>query len=111
MADDPPRLLDIDVKAKIGEDLFFDESIPRHESKLGYVSVTEKSLMWKRKGSTVYTFQGLTSKKSGERGWTIMSGTWNHLSRRWKESESALADFIHHESGEARIDGIQLTNM
>ena len=35
VADDPPRLLDIDVKAKLGEDLFFDETIPRHESKLG----------------------------------------------------------------------------
>ena len=45
VADDPPRLLDINVKDKIGEDLFFDEPIPRHESKRGYVSVTEKSLM------------------------------------------------------------------
>ena len=27
-----------------------------------------------------------------------MSGTWNHLSRRWKESDPALADFIHRES-------------
>ena len=98
VADDPPRLLDIDVNAKIGEDLFFDEPIPRHELKLGYVSVTEKSPMWKRKGSTIFTFQGLTSSKSGERGCTIMRSTWNHLSRRWKEWESALADFIHYES-------------
>ena len=60
--------------------------------------MTEKSLMWKRRGSTIFTFQGLTSNKSGERGWTITSSTWNHLSRRWKESESALADFIHDES-------------
>jgi len=43
--DDPARLLDIDVKAKLGEDFFLDETIPRHESKQGYVSVTEKSLM------------------------------------------------------------------
>ena len=98
VADDPPRLLDIDVKVKIGEDLFFDEPIPRHESKRGYVSVTEKSLIWKRRGSTIFTFQGLTSNKSGERGWTITSSTWNHLSRQWKESESALADFIHDAS-------------
>ena len=68
VADDPPRLLDIDVKAKIGEDLFFDEPIPRHESKRGYVSVTEKSLMWKTRGSTIFTVQGLTSNRSGERG-------------------------------------------
>ena len=27
-----------------------------------------------------------------------MSGAWNHLSRRWKESDPALADFIHRES-------------
>ena len=27
-----------------------------------------------------------------------MSSTWNHLSRRWRESELALADFIYHES-------------
>ena len=98
VADDPPRLLDIDVKAKIGEDLFFDEQIPRHESKRGYVSVTQKSLMWKRRGSTIVTFQGLTSNKSGERGWTITSSTWSHLSRRWNESELALGDFIHDES-------------
>ena len=45
VADDPPRLLDIDIKAKLGEDFFFDETIPQHESKLGYVSVIEKSLM------------------------------------------------------------------
>lgn len=31
-------------------------------------------------------------------GWTITSSTWNHLSRRWTESESALADFIHDEA-------------
>jgi len=97
VADDPPRLLDIDVKVKIGEDLFFDEPIPRHESKQGYVSVTEKSLMWKKRGSTIFTVQGLTSNRSGERGWTITSSAWNHLSRRWTESEPALADFIHDE--------------
>ena len=90
VADDPPRLLDIDVKAKIGEDLFFDEPIPRHESKRGYVSVTEKSLMWKKRGSTIFTVQGLTSNRSGERGWTITSSAWSHLSRRWTESEPAL---------------------
>ena len=55
VADDPPRLLDIDVKVKIGEDFFFDEPIPQHESKRGYVSVTEKSLMWKQRGSTIFT--------------------------------------------------------
>ena len=98
MAGDPPRLLDIDVKAKLGEDFFFDETIPRHESKLSYVLVAEKSLKWKQKGSTIFIFPGLTSNKSGERGWMIMSGTWNHLLRRWRESESAIADFIHHES-------------
>src|SRR6056300_1387261 len=57
----------------------------------------EKSLMWKQKGSTIFTVQGLTSNRSGERGWTITSSTWNHLSRRWTESEPALADFIHDE--------------
>ena len=54
--------------------------------------------MWKQKGSTIFTFRGLTTNKSGGRGWTIMGGTWNYLSRRWRESELALADFIHHES-------------
>jgi hypothetical protein len=96
VADRPPRLLDLDVKAKLGEDFFLDEAIPRHESKLGYVAVTEKSLMWKQKGCTIFTFQGLTSNKSGGR--VIMSGTWNPLSRRWREMELALAGFIHHES-------------
>ena len=60
--------------------------------------MTERSLMWKQKGSTIFTFQGLTTNISGGRGGTIMSGTWNRLSRRWRESESALADFIYHES-------------
>jgi len=50
VADDPPRLLDVGVKAKLSEDFFLDETIPRHESELGYVSVTERSLMWKQKG-------------------------------------------------------------
>ena len=48
--DDPPSFLDVGVKAKLGEDFFLDETIPRHESELGYVSVTERSLMWKQKG-------------------------------------------------------------
>ena len=55
VVDDPPTLLDTDVQAKLGKDFFFDEIIPRHKSKLGYVSVTEKSLMWKRKGSAIFT--------------------------------------------------------
>ena len=36
VAYDPPRLLDVDVKTKLGEDFFLDETIPRHESKLVY---------------------------------------------------------------------------
>ena len=54
--------------------------------------------MWKQQGSDIFSFQGLTTNKSGERGWTIMSGSWYHLSRRWKESDPALAVFIHRES-------------
>jgi hypothetical protein len=68
VADDPSRLLDVGVKAKLGQDLL-DETIPRHESALDYVPLTERSLMWKQKGSTVFTFQGLRpTNQEGEVG-------------------------------------------
>jgi hypothetical protein len=41
VADDPPRLRDVGMDAKLGQNFFLDENIPRHESGQGVVSVTE----------------------------------------------------------------------
>ncbi len=40
---------DVDIAAKVGNDFFLYEKIPRHESGQGYVRVVEHSVMWKQK--------------------------------------------------------------
>ena len=82
VADDPPRLRNEGIDIKFGQNFFLDEKIPRHESGKGFVSVTEKSLVWRHEGSTIFTLQGLMMNKSGGQGWTIMSSIWNHLRKR-----------------------------
>jgi hypothetical protein len=54
--------------------------IGRWESRSRPLRISDRKIahvIWKQKGSTILTFQGLTTNKSGGRGWTIMSGTWN----------------------------------
>jgi hypothetical protein len=79
VADDPSRLRDVGMDVKLGQDFYLDEGIPHHESEEGFVSVTERSFMWRHAGSTIFIFQVLTTNESGGRGWTIMSRTYNHL--------------------------------
>lgn len=65
---DPPRLRDVGMHVKLGQDFFLDEEVPRHESEKGFVSGTAKSLTWRLEGSTILTFQELTTNKSRGRG-------------------------------------------
>ena len=58
VADDQPRLRDVGMDVNLEQKFFLDENIPRHESGQGAVYVTEKSLMWRHKGSTIFTFKG-----------------------------------------------------
>ena len=59
----PAEAEGLGMDIKLGQKIFMDEKIPRHESEKGFVSVTEKSLMWRHKGSTIFTFQGPTTNK------------------------------------------------
>ena len=45
----------------------------------------------------VYTYQGLTTCTNLEDSWTIMSGTWNHLNKRWNGLQASLPHYIREE--------------
>ena len=54
----------------------------------------QKSLLWQEmiEGSLVITHEGLTTMAQSSRtGWTVMSGTWNHLRRVWGPTQDTLA--------------------
>jgi hypothetical protein len=54
----------------------------------------QKSLFWQEKieGSLVVTHERLTTMaQSSKTGWTIMSGTWNHLRKVWGPTPDTLA--------------------
>ena len=77
---------DVDIAAKVGNDFFLYEKIPRHESGQGYVKVLEHSVMWKETAaSKIFTYQGLTTCTEVENGWTVMSSVYNHLRQKKKE--------------------------
>ena len=56
VADDPPRLRNVGMDVKLGQNFFSDEHIPQHESGQGFVFVMEKSWMWRQ--STILPFKG-----------------------------------------------------
>ena len=88
----------MDVPVRLGRDFFLDEPVPRHSSGQGYVTVTESSLIWKASAQAeVYTYQGLTTCTNLEDSWTIMSGTWNHLNKRWNGLQASLPHYIREE--------------
>jgi len=98
VANDPALLLDNGIQTRLGQDFFLDEEIPRHGSNTGYVSVTAKSIRWQTKqNSSIFTLQGLTTCFDINHGWTIMSGTWNHLRQRKGGTEEDLMSFIKKE--------------
>ena len=98
VASDPALLPDNGIQTRLGQDFFLDEEIPVHGSKTGYVSVTAKSIRWQtRRSSSIFTFQGLTTCSDVNYGWTIMSGTWNHLRQRNCGTEEEVMRFIKKE--------------
>ena len=98
VASDPALLPDNGIQTRLGQDFFLDEEIPVHDSKTGYVSVTAKSIRWQtRRSSSIFTFQGLTTCSDVNYGWTIMSGTWNHLRQRNCGTEEEVMRFIKKE--------------
>jgi hypothetical protein len=67
---------------------------PRGEDDLGWAQLQQKSLLWQEmiEGSLVVTHEGLTTMTQSSRtGWTVMSGTWNHLRRVWGPTQDTLA--------------------
>jgi hypothetical protein len=67
---------------------------PRGEDDLGWVQLQQKSLLWQEmiEGSLVVTHEDLTTMAQSSRtGWTVMSGTWNHLRRVWGPTQNTLA--------------------
>ena len=63
------------------------------EDDLGWVQIQQKSLMWEEKigDFSVITHEGLTTlAHSAKMGWTITSGTWNHLRETWDPSPTTL---------------------
>ena len=61
-------MLVVGIEARLGNDFFLDEEVPRHEWRKRYMVVTEKSLMWRQGRSTIFTFQGLTPNKAKRYG-------------------------------------------
>ncbi len=96
---DPEVIPDVDIAARVGQDLFLDEKIPRHGSGgQGYVRVVEHSVLWKEKGaSNVFTYQGLTTCTEVDRSWTIMSSAYNHVRSKREEDDRSMEKFIREE--------------
>ena len=70
VADDPPRLRDVGVDVKLRQNFFLDEKVgERLRICNGEVVDVETRRIHH------FIFQGLTTNKSGGRGWTIMSST------------------------------------
>jgi hypothetical protein len=66
---------------------------PKGENDLGWIQLQQKSLIsWEViEGSSVVTREGLTTMSNSSRmGWTIMSGTWNHLRKVWGPTPDTL---------------------
>ncbi len=70
------------------------QTCPKGENDLGWVQLQQKSLLCQEKieGSLVVTHEGLTTMtQSSKTGWTIMSGTWNHLRKVWGPTPDTLS--------------------
>ncbi len=88
MVKHPPRFTVSNMKIHLKEETL-GQPCPKGEdylSKLGWVQLQQKSLLFQEKieGSSVIFHEGLTTMTHSSRmGWTIMSGTWNHLRKVW----------------------------
>jgi ribonuclease HI len=94
MAKHPPRVTASNTKMPPDREGFLSQTCPKGENDLGWVQLQQKSLLWQEKieGSLVLTHEGLTTMAQSSRtGWTIMSGTWNHLRKVWGPTPDTLA--------------------
>jgi hypothetical protein len=58
---DPDSIPDCNVKASVGRDFLFHETIPKPETERGYLRVTKTSLWWQqREFPGVWTAEGLS---------------------------------------------------
>ena len=63
------------------------------EDDLEWVQIQQKSVLWKEmiEDFSVITHKGLTTLAHSSRmGWTITSGTWNHLRETWGPTPATL---------------------
>ena len=85
MTNHPPRITESNTRIQLLEgDL--GHSCPKGEDDLGWVQLQQKSLMCQEmiESFSVITHEGLTTLVHSSRmGWTITSGTWNHLREKW----------------------------
>ena len=81
MVSHPPRITASNTKIQLIEGTL-GQPCPKGENNLGWVQLQQKSLLWQEliEGFSVITHEGLTTLAHSSRmGWTITSGTWNHL--------------------------------
>ena len=52
---------DVDIAARVGQELFLDEKIRRHQSSRRYVRIVEHTVLKEKEASKVFTYQGLTT--------------------------------------------------
>ena len=67
---------------------------PTDGQPLGWVQLQQKSLLWQEMIEifSVITHEGLTTLVHSSRmGWTITSGTWNHLRDKWGPTPETLS--------------------
>jgi hypothetical protein len=87
-----PRITVSNTKIQLEEGIL-RQPHPKGENDLGWVQLQQKSLLWEKiEGSSVVTHEDLTTMSHSSRmGWTIMSGTWNHLRKVWGPTPDTLA--------------------
>jgi hypothetical protein len=93
MAKHPPRITASNTKILLQEGIL-SQPCPTGKNDLGWIQLQQKSLMWREQieGSSVVTHEGLsTMAHSSRSGWTILSGTWNHLREIWGPTLDTLA--------------------
>ncbi len=93
MANHPPRVTTSNTKIQLDRQGTLSQICPKGEDDLGWVQLQQKSMLWQEmiEGSLVVTHEGLTTMAQSSRtGWTIMSGTWNHLRKVWGPTQDTL---------------------
>ena len=93
MVKHPPRITVSNTTIQLEEGIL-SQPCPKGENDLGWIQLQQKSLLCREKieGSSVITHEGLTTMSHSARtGWTIMSGTWNHLRKVWGPNPDTLA--------------------